>query len=100
MNGIQNESLKEFYDKWIQRIDKQNRDKREVFALMRKNNPAVIPRNHKVEEALKEADKGNLTLVNNLLAALKDPYTEREDLIMYQQPSTDNNKKFKTFCGT
>ena len=41
---------------------------------MRKNNPAVIPRNHKVEEALKEADKGNLTLVNNLLAALKNPY--------------------------
>ena len=100
MNGIQNESLKEFYNKWIQRIDKQNRDKREVFALMRKNNPTVIPRNHKVEEALKEADKGNLTLVNNLLAALKDPYTEREDLIMYQQPSTDNDKKFKTFCGT
>jgi uncharacterized protein YdiU (UPF0061 family) len=95
--NIANENLKEFYSKWIVRLDKQNRDKQEILTLMRKNNPVVIPRNHKVEESLKEAHKGNLLSLNNLLNALKDPYTERGDLMLYQQPAPDNEKKYKTF---
>ena len=98
--NIKNENLKDFYSKWKIRVDKQNRDKQEVLKLMRKNNPVVIPRNHKVEESLKEAHKGNLLPLNNLLNALKDPYTERGDLMLYQQPAPDNEKKYKTFCGT
>jgi serine/tyrosine/threonine adenylyltransferase len=98
--NITDENLKDFYSKWKIRIDKQNRDKQEVLTLMRKNNPVVIPRNHKVEESLKEAHKGNLLSLNNLLNALKDPYTERGDLTLYQQPAPDNEKKYKTFCGT
>ena len=98
--NISNENLKDFYSKWTIRIDKQNRDKQEVITLMRKNNPVVIPRNHKVEESLKEAHKGNLLSLNNLLNALKDPYTERGDLILYQQPAPESEKKYKTFCGT
>jgi serine/tyrosine/threonine adenylyltransferase len=98
--NITDENLKDFYSKWKIRIDKQNRDKQEVLTLMRKNNPVVIPRNHKVEESLKEAHKGNLLPLNNLLNALKDPYTERGDLMLYQQPAPENEKKYKTFCGT
>ena len=98
--NISNENLKDFYSKWTIRIDKQNRDKQEVLALMTKNNPVVIPRNHKVEESLKEAHKGNLLSLNNLLNALKDPYTERGDLMLYQQPAPESEKKYKTFCGT
>jgi uncharacterized protein YdiU (UPF0061 family) len=98
--NITNENLKDFYSKWIIRIDKQNRDKQVILNLMRKNNPVVIPRNHKVEETLKEAHKGNLLSLNNLLNALKDPYTERGELMLYQQPAPENEKKYKTFCGT
>ena len=98
--NINNENLKDFYSKWTIRIDKQNRDKQEVLTLMRKNNPMVIPRNHKVEESLKEAHKGNLLSLNNLLNALQDPYTERGDLMLYQQPAPESEKKYKTFCGT
>ena len=97
--NIANENLKEFYDKWTVRIDKQNRDKQEVLTLMRKNNPVVIPRIHKVEESLKEAHKGNLLSLNNLLNALKDPYTERGDLMLYQQPAADNEKNIRLFAG-
>ncbi|MFM7498614.1 MAG: protein adenylyltransferase SelO [Candidatus Fonsibacter sp.] len=96
---VNNETLKIFKDKWKIRIDKQNRSNEEVLTLMRNNNPVVIPRNHKVEESLKEAHKGNLVSFNNLLNALKDPYTERSDLL-YQQPAPETDKKYKTFCGT
>ena len=98
--NISNENLKDFYSKWTIRIDKQNRDKQEVLTLMRKNNPVIIPRNHKVEESLKEAHKGNLLSLNNLLNALQDPYTERGDFMLYQQPAPESEKKYKTFCGT
>jgi uncharacterized protein YdiU (UPF0061 family) len=53
-----------------------------------------------VEQSLKEAHNGNLVSLNNLLNALKDPYTEQGDLTLYQQPAPDNEKKYKTFCGT
>ncbi len=97
---VNNETLKIFKDKWKIRIDKQNRSHEEVLTLMRNNNPVVIPRNHKVEESLKEAHKGNLVSFNNLLNALKDPYTERNNLALYQQPAPETDKKYKTFCGT
>ena len=97
---VNNETLKIFKDKWKIRIDKQNRSHEEVLTLMRNNNPVVIPRNHKVEESLKEAHKGNLVSYNNLLNALKDPYTERNNLALYQQPAPETDKKYKTFCGT
>ena len=58
-NKINNETLKNFHAKWKIRIDKQNRSHEEVLTLMRNANPVVIPRNHKVEESLKEAHKGN-----------------------------------------
>ncbi|MFM7681093.1 MAG: protein adenylyltransferase SelO [Candidatus Fonsibacter sp.] len=97
---VNNETLKIFKDKWKIRIDKQNRSHEEVLTLMRNNNPVVIPRNHKVEESLKEAHKGNLVSFNNLLNALKDPYTERNNLALFQQPAPETDKKYKTFCGT
>ena len=97
---INNETLKKFHAKWKIRIDKQNRSQEEFLTLMRNVNPVVIPRNHKVEESLKEAHKGNLVSLNNLLNALKDPYTERSDLALYQQPAPETDKKYKTFCGT
>ena len=97
---INNETLKNFHAKWKIRIDKQNRSHDEVLTLMKNVNPVVIPRNHKVEESLKEAHKGNLVSLNNLLNALKDPYTERSDLALYQQPAPETDKKYKTFCGT
>ena len=101
MNGKSiNDNLKKFHDKWKMRIDKQNRSHEEILSIMKNANPVVIPRNHKVEESLKEAHKGNLVSLNNLLNALKDPYIERSDLKLYQQPAHETDKKYKTFCGT
>ena len=66
---------------------------------MRNNNPLVVPRNHKVEEALNKANKGNLKPFNRLLEVLNKPYIEQEDITHYQVPS-QLSEKYKTFCGT
>ena len=67
---------------------------------MKKNNPTVIPRNHKVEEALAEADKGNLDKIKKLLAILKNPYDNQNNIGEYQAPAPSSNEKYQTFCGT
>ena len=66
---------------------------------MKKNNPLVIPRNHKVEEALEAAEKNDLKPITQLLEILKDPYTQKEDTLNYQIPSR-SDEKYQTFCGT
>ena len=66
---------------------------------MKNSNPLVIPRNNKVEEVLKEADKGNLKPINKLLEVIHKPYDEQKGIFEYQILSS-SNKKYQTFCGT
>ena len=67
---------------------------------MKSNNPIVIPRNHKVEEALAAADKGNFDLMKVLLNILKSPYDHQKNITDYQVPAPARKEKYQTFCGT
>ena len=85
--------------RWKERSLKNNDSPKKSLALMKHNNPLVIPRNHKVEEALKAAEKNDFKLINKLMEILKDPYTQKDDILDYQIPS-NLDEKYKTFCGT
>ena len=87
-------------NEWKKRSELNNSTKDKQFKLMKINNPTVIPRNHKVEEALAEADKGNLDKMIKLLAILKNPYENQSNINDYQLPAPSSNEKYKTFCGT
>jgi uncharacterized protein YdiU (UPF0061 family) len=69
---------------------------------MRKVNPFVIPRNHRVEEALAAAsDEGNLEPFEKLLAALMQPFDENAELAPYGEPApAEVTACYKTYCGT
>ena len=67
---------------------------------MRKNNPAIIPRNHKVEEALKAANEGDYKLFRKLVSVLENPYEDKVSLKSYQVPPKPNERVYQTFCGT
>jgi serine/tyrosine/threonine adenylyltransferase len=71
-------------------------------AAMRSVNPLVIPRNHRVEEALEAAsDDGDLEPFERLLDALRRPYEEAADLLPYAEPAPANvTASYRTFCGT
>ncbi len=87
-------------NEWKKRSELNNSTKEKQIKLMEKNNPTVIPRNHKVEEALAEADKGSLDKMKKLLAILKNPYDNQNNIQEYQTPAPSNNEKYQTFCGT
>lgn len=68
---------------------------------MRNANPAIIPRNHVVEETLNAAvDSEDLEPLHQLLEALKSPYQERKELEPFQEPAPDSLGHYETFCGT
>jgi uncharacterized protein YdiU (UPF0061 family) len=102
--SIGNSSLyddKEFINwsnNWKNRIFINNNSKDKSIELMKKTNPIIIPRNHKVEEALKAANENDLEVMNRLLSNLDNPYSEQKDIVDYQLPS--NNEGYQTFCGT
>ena len=83
---------------WKRRLLINNISKEKQLTIMKSVNPNVIPRNHKVEEALKSADNGNLKIMNKLLSVLNKPYDIQENMEEYQSPSNDIN--YQTFCGT
>ena len=85
--------------RWQERLKKEKNIQDKSIELMKKNNPIVIPRNHKIEEVLNAAQEDNLKPYLRLLEILKKPYSSREDLKDYQTLS-NSDEKYKTFCGT
>ena len=68
--------------------------------LMHSTNPMVIPRNHKIEEALTLANNGDLKLFNKLIDILKNPYLVNSNDLQFMSPAPRSDKKYQTFCGT
>jgi uncharacterized protein YdiU (UPF0061 family) len=86
--------------KWVKRLAMFANTHDKSMELMNSSNPMVIPRNHKIEEALTLANNGDLTLFNKLTKILKNPYLVNEYDLEFMSPATHGNKKYQTFCGT
>jgi len=82
--------------KWQDRLARQ-KDTNDAMVIMKEHNPAVIPRNHRVEEALAAAEQGDFSVMDNLLQALSKPYEDSEE---YSLPPEPTFCGYKTFCGT
>jgi uncharacterized protein YdiU (UPF0061 family) len=68
--------------------------------LMNGVNPAYIPRNHLVEEALAAATDGDLGPLERLLEAVTTPFDERPGLERYTLAAPPDFGTYRTFCGT
>jgi uncharacterized protein YdiU (UPF0061 family) len=69
---------------------------------MRAVNPWIIPRNHRVEEALAAASaQEDLAPFERLLEALRQPYEELPGNAAYAEPAPAAvTARYQTFCGT
>jgi uncharacterized protein YdiU (UPF0061 family) len=73
----------------------------ERAAQMRRVNPRIIPRNHRVEEALAAATEGDLLPFERLLGALRRPWDAAPELAPYAEPAPAAlTACYQTFCGT
>ncbi|MEK7303263.1 MAG: hypothetical protein AAB073_08975, partial [Pseudomonadota bacterium] len=91
----------EWHARWQARLARQSESKEMSFRLMRANNPAIIPRNHRVEEALAAASEhGDYSLMHQLLAAVTNPYADVPEYSQYCTPPEPSEHVYQTFCGT
>jgi uncharacterized protein YdiU (UPF0061 family) len=96
----QDPEFQAWHARWQLRLGREGQSQRAASEVMRTANPTVIPRNHRVEEALAAAEEqGDLSVLHRLLAALASPYAARADLAPYQEPPA-NDCGYRTFCGT
>lgn len=85
---------------WYQRFEKLIEYSTDAYELMQSVNPAVIPRNHLVEEALNEATiKADYTKLYQLVEALKHPFEDNHHE-KYLNPPLPSERIFQTYCGT
>lgn len=95
------QELRDWYARWQERIARQGVTKDEVYERMRQNNPAIIPRNYRVEEALTAAvERGDYTVMEQLLRALQHPYAYTKEQEQYAIPPEPSDRPYRTFCGT
>jgi uncharacterized protein YdiU (UPF0061 family) len=70
------------------------------LAAMRAANPILIPRNHRVEEAIQHAYAGDFAPFHRLVDALADPFVEHAEYRDFEKPPTAEERVTRTFCGT
>ncbi|MEY3481606.1 MAG: hypothetical protein RIQ71_2381 [Verrucomicrobiota bacterium] len=89
-----------WHEKWMARLERQQKSKAEVVTVMRRANPVVIPRNYRVEEALNAAAGGDFEVVHRLLDVLRNPYEEIPENELYREAPLPGGVPYRTFCGT
>jgi uncharacterized protein YdiU (UPF0061 family) len=86
---------------WRTRLAAEGGDGEERRAAMRRENPAVIPRNHRVEAAIEAAvGRGDLAPFEALHAALAAPYDDVSGSTAFADPPPADQRVYRTFCGT
>ena len=92
--------LSDWLASWHARLGREPGTLADVAARLRRANPVVIPRNHRVEEALAAAEAGDLGPVERLLEVLRDPFVTTPANEPYRNGPPPGCGPYRTFCGT
>ncbi|MCP1308826.1 protein adenylyltransferase SelO [Paenibacillus tyrfis] len=91
----------QWHELWQARRGRQREPQASSQQLMHSSNPALIPRNHRVEEALDAAVKqGGYSVMERLVQAISNPYAHSPEQAEYCTLPEPSNRPYRTFCGT
>jgi len=86
---------------WRRRLERETQSPGDRAAAMRAVNPAFIPRNHRVEQAIEAASQSaDFSLFEALLAVTAKPYEDQPQHAFYAEPPKPGEEVLQTFCGT
>lgn len=82
-------------------LQKQSLNFDEIWEMMNKINPSIIPRNYKIEYIIDKAQReSDFSEFEKVCDILKNPYTQNNEASNYIKAPAFINKNYKTFCGT
>ncbi|WP_025721240.1 protein adenylyltransferase SelO [Paenibacillus polymyxa] len=91
----------QWHEQWQARLGRQQESKASSYQLMRSSNPAIIPRNHRVEEALEAAvEREDYRVMEQLLEVFSNPYAYSTEQEIYSTLPEESTCPYRTFCGT
>ena len=93
--------FKQWFERWQARLKRQADTWETSQRCMNRHNPAVIPRNHRVEEALAAAvERDDFSVMDHLLGVLSQPFQDPPEQDGYHLPPPPSDQPYRTFCGT
>jgi uncharacterized protein YdiU (UPF0061 family) len=88
-------------ERWRARLACEATPPVERAQAMRRANPAFIPRNHRVDEALSAAvEQDDYAPFDRLLNILARPFEDQPEFAAFAEPPPDRQERYQTFCGT
>jgi uncharacterized protein YdiU (UPF0061 family) len=67
---------------------------------MRRTNPVFIPRNHRIEEAIRAGNGGDFAAFHRLNDVLQYPFAAQAEFTEYEAAPLPEEVVHATFCGT
>ena len=94
------EGVADWLSRWRTRLSADPRPATDRQAAMEAVNPAVIPRNHRIEEVIAAGMAGDFAPFERMLEATARPYEERPEFSAFMEPPKPEERVARTFCGT
>jgi len=85
---------------WMDRAAQDDQSASQRAESMATVNPGLIPRNHRIEDAINEARKGDLRPFHRLVDALATPFAPQDTDKDLARPPAEQERVHQTFCGT
>jgi len=94
-------AYRDWAESWRKRLEREEGTPEARAAAMRRTNPAFIPRNHRVEEAIEAAvRRGDFAPFETLTEVLARPFDDQPEHAALAEPPGPEQRHYRTFCGT
>ncbi|WEM43739.1 YdiU family protein [Photobacterium sp. DA100] len=82
------------------RLEKESLDDADRLDLMRSTNPKFILRNYLAQQAIELAEKGDFSMIEQLLAILQHPFEEHPEFDAFAKRPPEWGKKLEISCSS
>ena len=88
------------FDQWAEGWQARLQREADPAEVLKRANPAIIPRNHRVEQLIQAAVQGDYAPFHRLNAVLAHPFEDQPEASDLTRPPAENEVVHATFCGT
>ena len=85
---------------WVARLAREGATPSDRAADLKRANPAFLPRNHRVEEAIAAGLSGDYAPFERLVSVLSRPFDDQPENADLRTPPAQGEEVLQTFCGT
>jgi len=96
----QPEAFHTWAESWRRRLREDGGTAEGPASIMRRANPAFIPRNHRIEQAIVAAVEGDFEPFETLVKVLERPYDDQPEFAYLADSPLPEERVCATFCGT